>query len=141
MVVIIILYYPEPNEACSPSVPIFLTLSVTNLIRQESTLLPEVQRFQSTFGCGGVSVGQGFSRLGWPVRTLSFSHDGKMLASASEGHFIEITEVETGDKLWEVQRESWPSVWCGIHQASASICLMTKMANTTAARSWNWEAV
>lgn len=42
-------------------------------------------------------------RLDWPVRTLSFSHDGKMLASASEDHFIDIAEVETGqfdeDKL------------------------------------------
>lgn len=35
-------------------------------------------------------------RLDWPVRTLSFSHDGKMLASASEDHFIDIAEVETG---------------------------------------------
>lgn len=41
-------------------------------------------------------------RLDWPVRTLSFSHDGKMLASASEDHFIDIAEVETGqcDRLW-----------------------------------------
>lgn len=37
-------------------------------------------------------------RLDWPVRTLSFSHDGKMLASASEDHFIDIAEVETGKK-------------------------------------------
>ena len=36
-------------------------------------------------------------RLDWPVRTLSFSHDGKMLASASEDHFIDIAEVETGN--------------------------------------------
>lgn len=36
-------------------------------------------------------------RLDWPVRTLSFSHDGKMLASASEDHFIDIAEVETGE--------------------------------------------
>lgn len=38
-------------------------------------------------------------RLDWPVRTLSFSHDGKMLASASEDHFIDIAEVETGNGL------------------------------------------
>ncbi|KAF0040291.1 hypothetical protein F2P81_008526 [Scophthalmus maximus] len=44
--------------------------------------------------------------LDWPVRTLSFSHDGKMLASASEDHFIDIAEVETGEKLWEVQCDS-----------------------------------
>uniref|UniRef100_A0A674NRG8 THO complex 3 n=1 Tax=Takifugu rubripes TaxID=31033 RepID=A0A674NRG8_TAKRU len=45
-------------------------------------------------------------RLDWPARTLSFSHDGKMLASASEDHFIDIAEVETGEKLWEVQCDS-----------------------------------
>lgn len=39
-------------------------------------------------------------RLDWPVRTLSFSHDGKMLASASEDHFIDIAEVETGTLIW-----------------------------------------
>lgn len=33
------------------------------------------------------------------MRTLSFSHDGKMLASASEDHFIDIAEVETGNGL------------------------------------------
>ncbi|MBZ3879350.1 THO complex subunit 3 [Sciurus carolinensis] len=47
-----------------------------------------------------------FSTLDWPVRILSFSHDGKMLASASEDHFIDIAEVQTEDKLWEVQCES-----------------------------------
>uniref|UniRef100_A0A8C5VNB7 Uncharacterized protein n=1 Tax=Microcebus murinus TaxID=30608 RepID=A0A8C5VNB7_MICMU len=36
-----------------------------------------------------------FSRLDWPVRMLSF-----------KDHFIGIAEVETGDKLWEVQCES-----------------------------------
>ena len=35
-------------------------------------------------------------RLEWPVRTLSFSHDGKMLASASEDLIIDIAEVESG---------------------------------------------
>uniref|UniRef100_A0A4X2LFV4 Uncharacterized protein n=1 Tax=Vombatus ursinus TaxID=29139 RepID=A0A4X2LFV4_VOMUR len=46
------------------------------------------------------------SRLDWPVTTLSFSHDGKMLASASEGHFIDIAEVETGDRIWKIQGQS-----------------------------------
>ena len=41
-------------------------------------------------------------RLDWPVRTLSFSHDGAMLASASEDHFIDVSCVETGDKICEV---------------------------------------
>ncbi|XP_043830595.1 THO complex subunit 3-like [Dromiciops gliroides] len=46
------------------------------------------------------------SRLDWPITTLSFSHDGKMLASASEDHLIDIAEVETGDKIWEIQCQS-----------------------------------
>ncbi|KAH0507779.1 THO complex subunit 3 [Microtus ochrogaster] len=45
-------------------------------------------------------------KLDWPVRTLSFSHDGKLLASASEDLFNDIAEVETGEKLWEMQCES-----------------------------------
>ena len=38
-------------------------------------------------------------RLDWPVRTLSFSHDGQLLASASEDLIIDIAEVETGQFL------------------------------------------
>lgn len=52
--------------------------------------------------CGGsasLSAPLGCCRLDWPVRTLSFSHDGKMLASASEDHFIDIAEVETGNSF------------------------------------------
>ena len=33
------------------------------------------------------------SRLEWPVRTLSFSHNGKLLAAASEDHVIDISHV------------------------------------------------
>jgi len=36
-------------------------------------------------------------RLDWPVRTLSFSYDGRMLASASEDLLIDIADVDTGD--------------------------------------------
>ncbi|XP_052682680.1 THO complex subunit 3-like [Crassostrea angulata] len=36
-----------------------------------------------------------FSTLEWPVRTQSFSHDGKMLASASEDLIIDIAEVDS----------------------------------------------
>lgn len=46
------------------------------------------------------------SRLDWPVRTMSFSHDGKMLAAASEDLIIDISEVETGEKIAEVPCES-----------------------------------
>ncbi|XP_065194153.1 THO complex subunit 3-like [Sycon ciliatum] len=43
-----------------------------------------------------------FSRLDWPVRSLSFSHDGQMLASASEDLFIDISMVETGEAVCQV---------------------------------------
>ncbi|XP_076465754.1 THO complex subunit 3-like isoform X1 [Babylonia areolata] len=43
-----------------------------------------------------------FARLDWPIRTISFSHDGKMLASASEDLVIDIAEVETGEKIHEI---------------------------------------
>ncbi|XP_060066652.1 THO complex subunit 3-like [Ylistrum balloti] len=47
-----------------------------------------------------------FSRLDWPVRTLSFSHDGCLLASASEDLVIDIAEVESGEKITEIACES-----------------------------------
>eukprot|EP00093_Oithona_nana_P014724 14724.XXX_470446_471420_1 [CDS] Oithona nana genome sequencing. len=37
-----------------------------------------------------------FSFLEWPVRTISFSYDGKLIASASEDLCISIAHVETG---------------------------------------------
>ncbi|KAK6178035.1 hypothetical protein SNE40_012874 [Patella caerulea] len=43
-----------------------------------------------------------FSRLDWPVRTLSFSYDGQLLASASEDLVIDIAMVETGEKVTEI---------------------------------------
>jgi THO complex subunit 3 len=39
-----------------------------------------------------------FSRPDWPVRAISFSHDGKMIASASEDLVIDIGHVQTGGK-------------------------------------------
>lgn len=42
------------------------------------------------------------SRLDWPVRTISFSYDGKLLASASEDLLIDIAHTETGEKVADV---------------------------------------
>ena len=39
------------------------------------------------------------SRLDWPIRSVSFSFDGKLLASASEDLFIDIGHVQTGTDL------------------------------------------
>ncbi|ESN92078.1 hypothetical protein HELRODRAFT_186178 [Helobdella robusta] len=47
-----------------------------------------------------------FTRLDWPVRTLSFSHNGQLLASASEDLVIDIAEVETGEKVADVPCDS-----------------------------------
>ncbi|XP_059473059.1 THO complex subunit 3 [Neocloeon triangulifer] len=47
-----------------------------------------------------------FQRLDWPVRTLSFSHDGKLLASASEDLIIDIGDVESGEKVTEITVEA-----------------------------------
>lgn len=38
-------------------------------------------------------------RLEWPVRTLSFSHDGSMLASGSEDLLIDVSHVATGERI------------------------------------------
>ncbi|XP_040571868.1 THO complex subunit 3 [Lepeophtheirus salmonis] len=43
-----------------------------------------------------------FSRLDWPVRTISFSYDGKLLASASEDLQIDVGHVESGNKVCDV---------------------------------------
>ncbi|RWS30521.1 THO complex subunit 3-like protein [Leptotrombidium deliense] len=46
------------------------------------------------------------SRLDWPARTISFSHDGQLLASASEDLMIDISYVETGEKVTDIPTES-----------------------------------
>ncbi|KAI8075296.1 WD40-repeat-containing domain protein [Gongronella butleri] len=53
----------------------------------------------------GVCV-RSFSELSWPVRTLSFSYDGQLIASASEDHFIDISHVETGESLHHIDCSS-----------------------------------
>ncbi|GBP19332.1 THO complex subunit 3 [Eumeta japonica] len=54
-----------------------------------------------------------FSRLEWPVRTLSFSFDGRLLASASEDHVIDIGDTDTGEKVAEipVQAATFTVAW------------------------------
>ena len=46
---------------------------------------------------------QTFSRLEWPVRTISFSHDGLLLASASEDMKIDIGHVGSTEGVAEIR--------------------------------------
>ena len=39
----------------------------------------------------------------WPLKAISFSHDGKLLASASEDLIIDIGDIATGDKIADVK--------------------------------------
>ena len=43
-----------------------------------------------------------FSSLEWPVRTISFSYDGKLISSGSEDLCISIDHVETGAHITKV---------------------------------------
>lgn len=43
-----------------------------------------------------------FSYLDWPVRTISFSHDGKLIASASEDLCVSVAHVETGASVSKI---------------------------------------
>jgi THO complex subunit 3 len=40
-----------------------------------------------------------FSSMDWPVRAISFNHDGTLIASASEEHVIDISNVHTGNSV------------------------------------------
>ncbi|XP_030376190.1 THO complex subunit 3 [Scaptodrosophila lebanonensis] len=42
------------------------------------------------------------SRLEWPVRTISFSHDERLIASASEDLLIDIAYTETGERVTDI---------------------------------------
>jgi len=44
-----------------------------------------------------------FGKLDWPVRTLSYSHDGQFLASASEDLVIDISHVESGEHVYSIE--------------------------------------
>ena len=46
------------------------------------------------------------NRLEWPVRTISFSHDGKLIASASEDLLIDICHVDSGSRVAKIPTET-----------------------------------
>ncbi|XP_031480177.1 THO complex subunit 3 [Nymphaea colorata] len=43
-----------------------------------------------------------FTKLEWPVRTVSFNHTGEYIASASEDLFIDISNVQTGRTVHQI---------------------------------------
>ncbi|KAF6141356.1 hypothetical protein GIB67_008533 [Kingdonia uniflora] len=43
-----------------------------------------------------------FTKLEWPVRTISFNHTGEYIASASEDKFIDISNVQTGRSIHQI---------------------------------------
>jgi len=43
-----------------------------------------------------------FSYLEWPVRTISFSHDGKLIAMASEDLCVSVAHVDTGASVAKI---------------------------------------
>ncbi|KAI8820465.1 WD40-repeat-containing domain protein [Fimicolochytrium jonesii] len=43
-----------------------------------------------------------FGTLEWPVRTISMSHDGELIASGSEDRIIDISSVETGHNIYTI---------------------------------------
>ncbi|WMV40046.1 hypothetical protein MTR67_033431 [Solanum verrucosum] len=43
-----------------------------------------------------------FTKLEWPVRTISFNHTGDYIASASEDLFIDIANVQTGRSVHQI---------------------------------------
>jgi len=40
-----------------------------------------------------------YTRLDWPVRAISFNHNGSLIAAASEDLVIDISHVETSEKV------------------------------------------
>ncbi|KNC97001.1 uncharacterized protein SPPG_07817 [Spizellomyces punctatus DAOM BR117] len=44
-----------------------------------------------------------FGKLEWPIRTISFSYDGELIASGSEDRIIDISAVETGESVHTIQ--------------------------------------
>ncbi|CAL5392361.1 unnamed protein product [Camellia sinensis] len=43
-----------------------------------------------------------FTKLEWPVRTISFNYTGEYIASASEDLFIDISNVQTGQSVHQI---------------------------------------
>ncbi|CAJ0570305.1 unnamed protein product, partial [Mesorhabditis spiculigera] len=60
-------------------------------------------------------------RYDWPIRAISFSHDGRLLAGASEDHHIDIAWTNTGGRVYEVKHdaETFSLAWHPVHYVLA----------------------
>jgi THO complex subunit 3 len=47
-----------------------------------------------------------FARLDWPVRTLSFSFDDQIIATASEDLYIDLAYTTTGEKISQISTQA-----------------------------------
>ncbi|KAF1741917.1 hypothetical protein MXB_3458, partial [Myxobolus squamalis] len=64
---------------------------------------PDLKRYRTLQAHPSNCISIEFDPTGnWPVRALSFSFDGKILASASEDLFIDIALVDTSESVYEL---------------------------------------
>ncbi len=51
--------------------------------------------------------------MDWPVRAVSFSHDGLLLASGSEDHCIDISWVDSAERVCDLKSngETYTMAW------------------------------
>lgn len=61
----------------------------------------------SIFDTENVACKRTVARFGWPARTMSFSHDGVLLATASEDNVIDISHVESGERVYELRTDEF----------------------------------
>lgn len=57
---------------------------------------------------------QAIDRPDWPIKTVSFSHDSRYLASGSEDNFIDIADIHTGEQMAAIEVDS-PTLTLDFH--------------------------
>lgn len=77
-----------------------------------------------------------WSVFSWPVRTLSFSHDGEMLASGSEDLIIDIVCAEYYTAL-QKQQQPWRKQQWQQHQTTVTIMTTATTSTINIIMSWS----
>lgn len=96
---ILVLNYPELNEVHSIDAHLANCICLEFDKSGKYFATGAADALSSLWDVKTMSCLRTFSRLEWPVRTLSFNHDSQLLASASEDHFIDIGHIETGEQV------------------------------------------